>query len=312
MEHGPNKRSIHLSDRGFGMTRENHTVNRRQSAPDARRGMGRGLLLGVALMLVIGSVHARADLIFQSGFEEGEQPPVPVRLMNDTGIVWSGHATSGNASTCDVSHPAGQDCRYGRDAEAAAGTLTKVGASTPNNGIANGFDYTKISNSGDELPAEAALGSGPADWACTRDNVTGLVWEVKSTGGLRSKDHTYTWYDSDSPDGNPGTADGGSCETSGRCDTEKYAEDVNAAQLCGFSDWRMPTIKELRSIVDHGRFSPAIDLGFFPNTTSSDVWPGSPFAYGSGSAWNVDFNDGSANYGSRGNNDGVRLARGGQ
>lgn len=312
MVHGPNKRSIHLSDRGFGMTRENHTVNRRLSAPDGRRGMGRGLLLGVALMLVIGSVHARADLIFQSGFEEGEEPPVPVRLMNDTGIVWSGHATSGNASTCDVSHPAGQDCRYGGDAEAAAGTLTKVGASTPNNGIANGFDYTKISNSGGELPAEAALGSGPADWACTRDNVTGLVWEVKTTSGLRSKDHTYTWYDSDSPDGNPGTADGGLCETSGRCDTEKYAEDVNAAQLCGFSDWRMPTIKELRSIVDHGRFGPAIDPGFFPNTTSSVVWSGSLYSNTTNYAYSAYTSSGRTSIDLREQSNGVCLARGGR
>ena len=82
--------------------------------------------------------------------------------LNDTGITWSGHATSGNATTCDDAHPAGQDCHYGRDAAAAAAsTLAKTGASAPNNDIANGFDYTKISNSGTVLPASAVLGSGP-------------------------------------------------------------------------------------------------------------------------------------------------------
>ena len=111
--------------------------------------------------------------------------------MNDTGITWSGNATSGNATTCDASHPAGQDCHYGRDKAAADGTLTKIGGGNA------GFDFSKISNSGNVLPASATLGSALGDWACTRDNVTGLIWEVKTTSDLRSQSHTYTWYNTD-------------------------------------------------------------------------------------------------------------------
>ena len=122
-------------------------------------------------------------------------------------------ATSGNASICDPSHPAGQDCHYGRDKAAADGTLTKTGGSTLNNGIANGFDYTKVCNSGQlagqgTCPADPALGAGADDWACTKDNVTGLIWEVKTTSGLRNQNHTYTWFNTNSPDGNPGTSSG--------------------------------------------------------------------------------------------------------
>ena len=168
--------------------------------------------------------------------------PVTPQPLNDTGITWSGNATSGNATTCDASHPAGQDCHYGRDKAAAGGMLTKTGGSTLNNGIANGFDYTKVCNSGElagqgTCPADPALGAGPDEWACTKDNVTGLIWEVKTTSGLRNQNHTYTWFNTNSPDGNPGTSSGAnaSCETPGRCDTEKYvptSTPATAARAC--------------------------------------------------------------------------------
>ncbi len=237
------------------------------------------------------------------------------RPLNDTGITWSGHATSGNVTTCAASHPAGQDCHYGRDKAAADGALTKTGHSAPDveaHGIPNGFDYTKISNSGAALPPSATLGTGPNDWACTRDNVTGLIWEVKTTSGLRGQSHTYTWFNTLSPYGNSGTASGGSCETTGRCDTEKYVQDVNLAGLCGANDWRMPTVKELEGIADMGRFSPAIDPVFFPNTPSSVVWSGSPLAGNPNDAWVVNFSYGNAYFVNRSGGSHVRLVRGGQ
>jgi len=256
--------------------------------------------------MLLGAGMASAQMIFKDGFE--------TRPLNDTGIVWSGASPSGNATICDPSHPAGQDCHFGRDAQAAAGTLQKIGASTPNNGIETGFDYTKISNSGAALPASAALGSGPNDWACTRDNTTGLIWEVKTNSGLRNQSHTYTWYDSNSPDGNPGTAAGGSCHQSGRCDSEKFIQDVNANGLCGHSDWRMPSRKELLSIVDSGRHSPNIDPAFFPNTSSSSsyFWSASPYADSSDVAWYVSFSLGYSYYNDRSNDYRVRAVRGGQ
>ncbi|MEE4379693.1 MAG: hypothetical protein V2J55_19570 [Candidatus Competibacteraceae bacterium] len=63
----------------------------------------------------------------------------------------------------------GADHQYGRDPAAAAGVLPKTGSGS------KGFDFTKIANDGTELPDSAALGTNPGDWACTRDNVTGLI-----------------------------------------------------------------------------------------------------------------------------------------
>lgn len=202
--------------------------------------------------------------------------------INDTGITtffddW--HGVPDEPST----HPR-QDASYGRDAAARAGTLSKVG------GGSAGFDFTKVANDGSVLPTSAALGTGLKDWACTRDNVTRLMWEVKTTSGLRSQSHTYTWYNSNSATngGSTGTASGGTCQTSGRCDTEKFVEDVNAARLCGTNDWRMPSIKELISIVNFGRVLPAIDPTYFPNIqNSAEIWSSSITANATGGAFTI-------------------------
>lgn len=240
--------------------------------------------------------------------------------LNDTGITFCGNSDSTNSSDPAVCAAADngayprQDARYGRDAQAAAGTLTKVG------GGGAGFDFTKIANDGSVLPASAALGSNPTDWACTRDNVTGLIWEVKTNTtprGLRDVTHTYTWYNSNpaTNGGTNGTESGGTCETTGRCDTEKYVQDVNAVGLCGATDWRMPKIKELESIVDLGlgpSNSVRIDSTYFSATTTSPVWAGSPVATSVSHAWCVNFFNGFSLF--CGHNDGfsVRLVRGGQ
>lgn len=227
--------------------------------------------------------------------------------LNDTGITFSGNYPSGNNAGCSGSNNlAAQDCSQGRDASG----LTNNDA----DGRA-GFSFTKISNSGSVLAASAALGIGSGDWACTRDNVTGLLWEVKTSNGLRSMNQTYSWYSSDATNnaGSVGTASGGVCQTAGRCDTEKFVQDVNAAGLCGRSDWRMPHVKELEGIADSSRFNPAIDPTYFPNTTS-DFWSGSPFADDPTVAWYVYFSFGGGAY-HRGPRNGafpVRLVRTGQ
>lgn len=108
--------------------------------------------------------------------------------LNDTGITDCSNATAVvniNIAADNGSHPR-QDCRYGRDPAATAGSLPKTGAGD------KGFDFSKIANNGTVLGATAALGPGVTDWARTRDNVSGLIWEVKTTSGLRSQSHSYS------------------------------------------------------------------------------------------------------------------------
>ncbi len=233
--------------------------------------------------------------------------------LNDTGITdcWNDTAVVTTGAEADTGTHPRQDCRYGRDPAAATGNLVKVG------GGSKGFDFTKIANNGAVLPAIASLGFAVTDWACTRDNVTGLIWEIKTTNGLRSKDHTYTWYNSNAATngGAAGTASGGTCATVGRCDTEKFVADVNAVGLCGASDWRIPTKNELVSIVDYGIAypGPTIDTTWFPYTPTSFFWSASAYAGNSGNAWYGYFGDGNAGSGSvKSNAYQVRLVRAGQ
>ena len=64
---------------------------------------------------------------------------------------------------------------------------------------------------------------------------------------------------------------------------------------------RLPTVKELRSLIDYDRSNPAIDTQFFKDTKTDDwYWTGTGVAGGSGTAWCVGFyyghvcNDGKA------------------
>lgn len=187
--------------------------------------------------------------------------------LNDTGIAHCGAAVSGNYAPCQGSEPTGQDAHSGRDAAAAAGELVKIG------GGEAGFDFTALDAGGN--PTDPSSGANPH--SCVRDNVTGLTWEVKTAnGGLRDKDWLYSWSADAQPDEYAGEGAGLLCRNtqtvSIECNTYRYVVAVNAAGLCGHSDWRMPTRQELQSIVHYGRTNPAIDIGYFPNTGPGVYW----------------------------------------
>ncbi|HRX71242.1 MAG: DUF1566 domain-containing protein [Gammaproteobacteria bacterium] len=243
----------------------------------------------------------------------GLNTPAHAAGLNDTGQTTCYDETQ--AVTPEPSTHPRQDCTIGRDAAAAAGALTKVG------GGRAGFDYTKIANDGRELPANAVLGSGPGDWACTRDNVTGILWEVKTDDdGLRDRDWRYTWYDDihiDNNGGNPGSLGSNTCGgtlPNNQCNTQAYTAAVNAAGLCGFTDWRLPTKKELLQLVDVEIPSPGptIESVYFPNTRSSWYWSSSTYAHYPDNACYVGFYPGFVDAYSKARYNHVRLARGGQ
>jgi len=53
--------------------------------------------------------------------------------------------------------------------------------------------------------------------------------------------------------------------------------------------WRLPSMKELLTIVDVSRADPAVDPAVFPDATRATLWSSSPVAGTPGSYWVVDF-----------------------
>jgi len=149
----------------------------------------------------------------------------------------------------------------------------------------NPQSYTKLDDQGKELSYTAT------SWAMVRDNVTGLIWEVKTDDGtIHDRDDTYNWYDAQ----------------------DVFIQALNDVNFGGFSDWRLPTVKELLFIVNSGRYSPAITIDYFPNTQSSYYWSSTSYASYHGYAWRVHFPCGNVNGDYKSTTYYVRAVRGGQ
>ncbi len=79
------------------------------------------------------------------------------------------------------------------------------------------------------------------------------------------------------------------------------------------SDWRLPNIKELQSIVEKQCANPALNTQIFPgDSTGSNVWSSSPNAYYTHYAWYVYFGYGYSYNDTRDYAFQVRLVRSGQ
>lgn len=91
----------------------------------------------------------------------------------------------------------------------------------------------------------------------------------------------------------------------------QQAQTVNSGGFAGYSDWRLPNVKELASLVEK-QCSPAINLTLFPNTLGTGFWSSSPCAFASAYAWGVDFGHGDVGFELRNDLNSVRLVRGGQ
>ena len=88
-------------------------------------------------------------------------------------------------------------------------------------------------------------------------------------------------------------------------EAQDYAGQV--ARETGLA-WRVPTVDELISLVDHSCSEPA---SRFPDMPSDWFWSSSPYVGDSNYAWGVDFNYGFVSSGNRDGSDAVRLVRGG-
>ncbi len=143
-------------------------------------------------------------------------------------------------------------------------------------------DFIKIDNNGNKLDISSKK------WHCVLDRKTNLMWEVKTTDHtLHNQHNTYTWFD-----GKTGTKNGGNsknCNWGKFCNTSKYVSLINSQKLCSFSNWRLPSVVELTTIIKYTDFDPTIDTVFFPNAIPSLYWSSEENIDDKEAAWDVPF-----------------------
>ena len=116
------------------------------------------------------------------------------------------------------------------------------------------------------------------DHIITRDAANGLEWDISDFGG---KEFTFD-------------------------KAQKACAELRTGE---HSDWRLPTIQELLTLVDYTRSDPAIDKEYFPNCKPSWYRTSTPYAPLAGYSWIVYFGVGFASGVHHGNGSSSASAR---
>lgn len=111
------------------------------------------------------------------------------------------------------------------------------------------------------------------------DNLTGLIWQQDAPEAAK------TWEDA-----------------------LIYCQQLS---LADHDDWRLPNIKELRSISDDHLMNPSLDKTYFPDASSELYWSSTTEMNQPAKAWTVDFNYGLVSYAEKSGAHYIRAVRGG-
>ncbi|WP_105167681.1 Lcl domain-containing protein [Pseudoalteromonas sp. T1lg23B] len=236
--------------------------------------------------------------------------------LNDTGIV--SHFAGGNTyeETANSDYPK-QDAQFGKDAGThvdfdgvAAFSFTKLdhsGNPLPSN--SDSWRCIKDNNTGLVWERKATAHELPE----VRDEELKELLQGNpdlyewANLNYNSANYRYTWYNPDD------SANGGSVGTKGEqfvnmntpisemcafpndrqasyigntareCSTQAYVNAYNELAICGFKNWKLPTIEKLRSLSDYE--TGELDQRFFPNMASGTYLSSSASADGTGAVW---------------------------
>ena len=147
--------------------------------------------------------------------------------------------------------------------------------------------WQKIGLNGEKLAVDAP------HWAAAIDKKTQLMWAINpsKTANFPNPNKGMNWEDA-----------------------VAWAKYVNTQGWCGFNDWRLPTIDELKTLfIKHRQPTLHLNEAIFNDTNKYyGVWSSSPVASYSNYAWIVNFSLGLDYFSVKSNNYYVRLVRSSQ
>jgi hypothetical protein len=95
-----------------------------------------------------------------------------------------------------------------------------------------------------------------------------------------------------------------------------WSEALSMCASCnegGYSDWRLPNVRELHSLIDYSQYGPPLSTGYpFSNVQSSYYWSSTTYVGSTSSAFYVSINCGRVLRGGKSNGYYVWCVRGGQ
>jgi hypothetical protein len=174
----------------------------------------------------------------------------------------------------------------------------------PDTGLTKCYDATlemPCPAQGDDFYGQDSQHAGPArsyslmwNGSIVQDNVTGLIWELKTDmdgikdyTSIHDADNTYRWCDTNTD------TNGGEEGTCGSNDTKTFIDQLNGENFGGRNNWRLPTVKELATLLDLGRVKPAIDpliaITHSTSEASSNYWSSTTKAGDPPYAWLANF-----------------------
>lgn len=187
----------------------------------------------------------------------------------------------------------------------APGLLVKTGQTQCSDTAGAAIDCAGTAQDGETLRGLAISFTDKGDGTIV-DNKTGLQWEKldddnkDGVDGIHDWDLSYTWADAPT----------------------KLAL-LNKISFAGFTDWRLPNMKELASLVNYDLTSPAVGAQF-NNGCEADCttatcscgrpefyWSSSSYAFDASYGWGVNFLDGSTVGSDKAGPNYIRAVRGG-
>jgi hypothetical protein len=114
------------------------------------------------------------------------------------------------------------------------------------------------------------------------DNLTGLMW-------LKDTNCIYSHYPGFDTDWAPG--DGAVLWQTALDFVAGINSGIFSGCAAGYNDWRLPNVKELRSLIDHSQYGPPLPLGhpFVGSVGPTTLWSSNTYAPEPDCAWSVDY-----------------------